>query len=117
MSLNGPPMAAICCATGVDRRPVTIMTTPKQSISPARNAAVIRRTRVLRVVMSDPSAHRERSQAGGDPCDDHLVEHRRGQVGGPYAYQIGPIAAVDNSPRADRQQLACMRDGHRLTSG
>jgi hypothetical protein len=30
------------------------MTTPKQSISPARNAAVIRRTRVLRVVMSDP---------------------------------------------------------------
>src|SRR5215831_20397191 len=79
-SLNGPPMAAICCATGADTRPVTIRTTPKQRTRPARNAAVIRTMRLLRAVMSDASAYRERSQAGGDPCDDHLVEHRRAVV-------------------------------------
>src|SRR5262249_5218575 len=63
-------MAAICCATGDDGRPVTIRTMPKQSTSPARNAAIVRRMRVLRAVISDSAAWRERSQAGGDPCDN-----------------------------------------------
>ena len=47
-----------------------------QLYSPVRS-----RMRVLRAVMSDPAACHERSQAGGDPCDDHLVEHRGAVVG------------------------------------
>src|SRR5262249_60410367 len=68
-------MAAICCATGDESLPVTIRTTPKQSTSPARNAALITRMRMLRAVIPDPAGCCKRSQAGGDPCDDHLVEH------------------------------------------
>jgi len=30
--------------------------------------------RVLRAVISDSAAWRERSQAGGDPCDNHLTK-------------------------------------------
>src|SRR5215468_196658 len=67
-------MAAICCATGDDGRPVMIRTMPKQSTSPARNAAIVRRMRVLRAVISDSAAWRERSHAGGDPCDNHLTK-------------------------------------------
>src|SRR5262249_19201367 len=58
-------------------RPVTIRTMPKQSTSPARNAAIVRRMRVLRAVISDSAAWRERSQAGGDPCDNHLTKSAR----------------------------------------
>src|SRR5262249_51357704 len=77
VSVKGQPMAAICCATGDDGRPVTIRTMPKQSTSPARNAAIVRRMRVLRAVISDSAAWRERSQAGGDPCDNHLTKSAR----------------------------------------
>src|SRR5262245_26339745 len=77
MSLKGPPMAAICCATGAERRPATIRTTPKQSAKPARKAAAITRMRLLRAVMSQCLRLRPASQAGGDPGDDHLVEDRR----------------------------------------
>src|SRR6516162_9466320 len=99
-------MAAICCATGDDSRPVTIKTTPKQSTSPARNAAVITRMRVLRAVISDPAACRERSQAGGDPCDDHLVEHR-GAVVGPERHRCGKH---DPDGRRDEQSGRESRD-------
>src|SRR6516164_436563 len=76
-----------------DSRPVTIRATPKQSTSPARNAAVITRMRVLRAVISDPAACYKRSQAGGDPCDDHLVEHR-GAVVGPERWNVSLRLAV-----------------------
>src|SRR5262249_40845280 len=105
VSWTGPPMAAICCATGDDSRPVTIRATPKQSTSPARNAAVITRMRVLRAVMSDPAACHERSQAGGDPCDDHLVEHC-GAIVGPERHRCGkrdPDGRRDEHERTRKQ--------------
>src|SRR5215470_10009251 len=81
-------MVAICCATGDESLPVTIRTTPKQSNSPARNVALITRMWVLRAVISDPAACCKHSQAGGDPCDDHLVEHC-GTIVGPERHRRG----------------------------
>src|SRR5260370_24425432 len=57
-------MAAICCATGDESLPVTIRTTPKQSTSPARNAALITRMRVLRAGIPDPACERLQQPAG-----------------------------------------------------
>src|SRR6266576_2856431 len=88
MSLKGPPMEAICCATGEERRPARIRTTPKQSAKPARKAAAITRMRLLRTVISKCLKPTAGSQAGGDPGDDHLVEHR-GAVVGPERQRPG----------------------------
>src|ERR1700719_444217 len=85
MSLNGPPTAAICWATGVDIRLLTTRTTPKHRKRPARNAALITRMRTLRAVMTSPLSAFHLyprpfagavSQAGRDPCQNRLIEHR-----------------------------------------
>src|SRR6266446_5564916 len=118
MSLNGPPMAAICCATGVDRRPVTIMTTPKQSISPARNAAVIRRTRVLRVVMSDPYRYLLGLLQEGETTSSVLPRFER-----PVAKQLVQSTQPEGSAQAKSQwqdgmsAVSTQREGRRLASG
>src|SRR5262245_5201867 len=67
-------MAAIC-ATGDDRRPATISTTPKHSAKPATKAAAMRRMRLLRALISECLRLQQPSQAGGDPGEDHLVEY------------------------------------------
>src|SRR5271169_1123390 len=55
--------------------------TPKQSTRPARNAAPIARMRTLRAVMVEasvrPASLYKSLEAPRDPCNDHLVEHRR----------------------------------------
>ena len=56
--------------------PDSMSTTPKHSTRPARNAALMTRMRRLRAAMYQ-HLRRPVSQAGGDPCNDHLVEHRR----------------------------------------
>src|SRR5215475_4947807 len=109
VSLKGPPMAAICCATGEDRRPATIRTTPKQSANPARKAAAITRIRLLRAVMSDCPSPLVGSQAGGNPSDDHFVEHRRAVVG-PERQRPGehdPCRRREEHERTRKQGCRC----------
>src|SRR6266480_4385918 len=112
MSLKGPPMAAICCATGADRRPATISTRPKQSAKPTTNAAAITRMRLLRAVISECLRLGRGSQAGGDPGDDHLVEDGRA-VMGPERQRPGkhdPGERGDQYQRTREKGCRC-RDG------
>src|SRR5262249_41387443 len=106
-------MAAICCAIGDESLPVTIRTTPKQSASPARNAALIIRMRVLRAVISDPAACCEHSPAGGDPCEDHLVEHC-GTIVGPERHRCGKQDADGRRDEHERTRKQGCRSGNRL---